>query len=248
MASTAMRAARPTSAICRRGLNQSSSLCPSKPGCSPTIRSWGHNGVAGLAARRAFASSSGSNGLPALNDWLRVSDEVADAVAKNKPLVALESTIYTHGALSKDLPLEHEDLVRSLGGIPAIIAIVDGVPTVGVSGSEMIRMVERGDAAKVSRRDISYLVGMVSERYNLKLAGIPLSNLLYRALLAAGCMAALQSRAPCCLQNWLASESLAPVVSVVFTEGVKTPWISPPISLSLGAHVLLSSAVVVRDS
>lgn len=82
-------------------------------------------------------------------------------MAKNKPLVALESTIYTHGALSKDLPLEHEDLVRSLGGIPAIIAIVDGVPTVGVTGHEMVRMVATGKAAKVSRRDVSYLVGMV---------------------------------------------------------------------------------------
>lgn len=81
-------------------------------------------------------------------------------MAKNKPLVALESTIYTHGALSKDLPLEHEDLVRSLGGIPAIIAIVDGVPTVGVTGHEMVRMVATGKAAKVSRRDVSYLVGM----------------------------------------------------------------------------------------
>lgn len=90
-------------------------------------------------------------------------------MAKNKPLVALESTIYTHGALSKDLPLEHEDLVRSLGGIPAIIAIVNGVPTVGVSGKEMIHMVEQGNASKVSRRDISYLVGMVRSWVLLKL-------------------------------------------------------------------------------
>ncbi|KHO00051.1 IdgA domain protein [Metarhizium album ARSEF 1941] len=110
--------------------------------------------------RRGFASNASSNTSLALGDWLRVSDEVADAVAENKPVVALESTIYTHGALSKDLPLEHEDLVRSLGGIPAIVAIVDGVPTVGVSGKEMIRVVESGNAAKVSRRDISYLVGM----------------------------------------------------------------------------------------
>lgn len=83
-------------------------------------------------------------------------------MATNKPLVALESTIYTHGALSKELPLEHEELVRSLGGIPAIIAIVNGVPTVGLAGQEMMRLVEAGNAVKVSRRDVSYLVGMVS--------------------------------------------------------------------------------------
>ncbi|KAG5984214.1 hypothetical protein E4U55_005651 [Claviceps digitariae] len=110
-----------------------------------------------LKCRRAYSTSCS---LPALKDWLRVSDEVADAVAKNKPLVALESTIYTHGALSRDLPLEHEDLVRSLGGVPAIIAIINGVPTIGVTGQEMIRVVEAGGAVKVSRRDVSYLVGM----------------------------------------------------------------------------------------
>lgn len=103
--------------------------------------------------------------LPALEDWLRVSDEVAEAVAENKPLVALESTIYTHGALSRGLPLEHEEIVRSRGGVPAIVAIVDGVPTVGVTGQEMIRVVEAGDAVKVSRREVSYLVGMVRHFY-----------------------------------------------------------------------------------
>lgn len=111
----------------------------------------------GSSTPRGFATASG---LPALRDWLRISDEVADAVATNKALVALESTIYTHGALSRNLPLEHEELVRSHGGIPAIIAVVDGVPTVGVSGKEMMRMVETGGAVKVSRRDIAYLVGM----------------------------------------------------------------------------------------
>lgn len=110
---------------------------------------------------RGFASSS-SAAQPALRDWLRVSDEVSDAVATNKPVVALESTIYTHGFMGKDLAMEHEDLVRSLGGIPAIIAIVDGVPTVGTSASDIVRMIESGKAVKVSRRDMSYLVGMVS--------------------------------------------------------------------------------------
>lgn len=90
---------------------------------------------------------------------LQVSDEVADAVATDKPVVALESTIYTHGAMGLDLAAEHEALVRSNGGIPAIIAIVDGVPKVGVTPAEIVRMIETPGTVKVSRRDVAYLVG-----------------------------------------------------------------------------------------
>ncbi|KAJ6446056.1 hypothetical protein O9K51_00823 [Purpureocillium lavendulum] len=108
--------------------------------------------------RRSLASAPPNSA--ALRDLLRVSDEVADAVRLNKPVVALESTIYTHGALGKDLAREHDDLVRSHGGIPAIIAIVDGVPTVGATTQDIIRMIEDKDTTKASRRDISYLVGM----------------------------------------------------------------------------------------
>lgn len=111
--------------------------------------------------RRSLSAAAGSN---AIRDLLKVSPEVSDAIANNKPVVALESTIYTHGALGKDLAREHEDLVRSTGGIPAIIAIVDGVPKVGVSTDEIIRMIEEEGTSKASRRDIAYLVGMVSLR------------------------------------------------------------------------------------
>ncbi|KAL7798534.1 Indigoidine synthase A like domain-containing protein [Trichoderma ceciliae] len=107
--------------------------------------------------RRTLSAAAGSS---AIRNLLQVSSEVSDAIAKNKPVVALESTIYTHGALGKGLAREHEDLVRSTGGIPAIIAIVDGVPKVGVSTDEIVRMIEEEGTVKASRRDISYLVGM----------------------------------------------------------------------------------------
>ncbi|KAG5930168.1 hypothetical protein E4U42_002720 [Claviceps africana] len=139
-----------------------------------------HHGPTSSTCRRGY---SASRSLPALNDWLRVSDEVADAVAANKPLVALESTIYTHGALSRGLPLEHEHLVRSLGGIPAIIAVVNGVPTVGVTGQEMIRMAEAGGAVKVSRRDVSYLVGMGMAGHKMN-GGTTISGTMLLARLA----------------------------------------------------------------
>ncbi|RYP74588.1 hypothetical protein DL771_002854 [Monosporascus sp. 5C6A] len=101
-------------------------------------------------------ASFSSSKLEGLKDILKVSEEVEDALATNKPVVALESTIYTHGALG-DLGLE--DIVRRNGGVPAVVGILDGVPTVGLLPGDVTRMVE-GSATKVSRRDIAYLVGM----------------------------------------------------------------------------------------
>ncbi|KAI1143579.1 Indigoidine synthase A like protein-domain-containing protein [Hypoxylon sp. FL0543] len=100
---------------------------------------------------------SGLGNLAALKGILRVSEEVTDALATNKPVVALESTIYTHGALGNDLDLE--GVVRRNGGVPAVVGILGGVPTVGLLPDEVARMVE-GSPKKASRRDIAYLVGM----------------------------------------------------------------------------------------
>jgi pseudouridine-5'-phosphate glycosidase/pseudouridine kinase len=98
--------------------------------------------------------------LPGLKSLLRVSDEVANAIATNKPVVALESTIYTHGALGADLHLE--EIVRDNGGVPAICGIYKGVPTVGLTWKREIQEMIREGAQKVSRRDLAMLIGMVS--------------------------------------------------------------------------------------
>ncbi|KAI1385078.1 Indigoidine synthase A like protein-domain-containing protein [Hypoxylon trugodes] len=110
-----------------------------------------------FSTSRKLSQISNSSNLAALRDILKVSEEVTDALATNKPVVALESTIYTHGALGNDLDLE--GVVRRNGGVPAVVGILEGVPTVGLLPEEVARMVE-GLPKKVSRRDIAYLVGM----------------------------------------------------------------------------------------
>ncbi|RYO98199.1 hypothetical protein DL764_007171 [Monosporascus ibericus] len=133
--------------------------------CARTLRRPKLADLPGGIAQRALSSSRtfsqpnasfSSSKLEGLKDILKVSEEVEDALATNKPVVALESTIYTHGALG-DLGLE--DIVRRNGGIPAVVGILDGVPTVGLLPDDVTRMIE-GSATKVSRRDIAYLVGM----------------------------------------------------------------------------------------
>lgn len=96
---------------------------------------------------------------PGLEQFLQISEEVADALATNKPVVALESTIYTHGALGSDLPELLDSAVREHGAVPATIGVLDGVPKVGLSPHEINRMAQEG-AKKLSRRDLAYLVGM----------------------------------------------------------------------------------------
>ncbi|VUC26541.1 unnamed protein product [Clonostachys rosea] len=103
-----------------------------------------------LSARQYSQAS-----LRGLGSVLRVSEEVRDAIATNKPVVALESTIYTHGAIG-DLGVE--DIVRRNGGVPAVCGILAGVPTVGLLPHEIDRMIEE-KAHKVSRKDIASIVG-----------------------------------------------------------------------------------------
>lgn len=110
-------------------------------------------------ASQSRTYSSGK--LGALKDHLKISEEVRDALATNKPVVALESTIYTHGALGDDLDLE--GVVRRNGGVPAVCGILAGVPTVGLLPDEIKRMVENSPR-KCSRRDIASLVGKVCEK------------------------------------------------------------------------------------
>ncbi|CAJ2501749.1 Uu.00g046020.m01.CDS01 [Anthostomella pinea] len=109
-------------------------------------------------SRRHFQSSP-TGSLGGLKDILRVSEEVTDALATNKPVVALETTIYTHGALGHSLPSDLESVIRRHGGVPAAVGILNGVPTVGLTPEEIARMVE-GAPKKASRRDLAYLVGM----------------------------------------------------------------------------------------
>lgn len=94
--------------------------------------------------------------------YLSIAPEVADALAAGKPVVALESTIITHGMpYPQNLAMarEVEDVVRANGAVPATIAIMDGRLKVGVSGDDLETLAREGhEAAKASRRDMASLL------------------------------------------------------------------------------------------
>ena len=91
---------------------------------------------------------------------MRIHPEVSDALAAGRPVVALESTIITHGLPRPDnlrVAREIEQAVRSGGAVPATIAIVGGEPHVGLDDAALLRVAEGDAVAKVSIRDIAVL-------------------------------------------------------------------------------------------
>ncbi len=97
-----------------------------------------------------------------MNINIKVSKEVEQAIRENRPVVALESTIISHGMpYPKNVAtaLEVEEVVRKNGAVPATIAIIKGVVTVGCSHEEIEHLGKQGlNVTKVSRRDIPIVI------------------------------------------------------------------------------------------
>lgn len=96
------------------------------------------------------------------NSYLDIHPEVAQALAQNKPVVALESTIISHGMpypQNVATALEVEAEVRKHGAVPATIAIIHGRLKAGLTASEIEVLGTTGrSVTKVSRRDIPFVV------------------------------------------------------------------------------------------
>ena len=93
--------------------------------------------------------------------YLDISDEVKFAIENNQPVVALESTIISHGMpypKNVETALKVEQIIRDLGAIPATIAILDGRLKVGLSHDEIEMLGKAGDVVKASRRDIPFII------------------------------------------------------------------------------------------
>lgn len=94
--------------------------------------------------------------------YLSISPEVKAALKAGKPVVALESTIITHGMpypQNLEMAQNVEQVIRDNGAVPATIAIMDGRFCVGVSGDDLERLAQTGGkAAKASRRDVAALL------------------------------------------------------------------------------------------
>ena len=97
-----------------------------------------------------------------LNKYLDVAPEVAEAIRSNKPVVALESTIISHGMpypQNVETALKVEEIVREHGAVPATIAVIGGRLKAGLTHDEIEYLGKKGQAVnKASRRDLAVLV------------------------------------------------------------------------------------------
>jgi pseudouridylate synthase len=96
-----------------------------------------------------------------LSEAIAIRDEVAEALRRRTPVVALESTLIAHGLPYPDnleLAREVEGLVRREGGVPATIGVIGGVPKVGLGYQELELIATGEGVAKLSARDIPMAV------------------------------------------------------------------------------------------
>jgi pseudouridine-5'-phosphate glycosidase len=115
---------------------------------------------------------------------LALSAEVSEAIHGGRPVVALESTIISHGMpypRNVEMAVEVEGIIREGGATPATIAVLDGVPRIGLDRGELETLASHPDVAKVSLRDLPHVIArrahgattVASTMRLAALAGIP---------------------------------------------------------------------------
>lgn len=120
-----------------------------------------------------------------MNQYLELNDEVREAIEKGKPVVALESTIISHGMpypQNVETAKTVEETIRAEGAVPATIAILGGKLKAGLTDDELDYLGKAGpEVTKVSRRDIPFIVSsgkdgattVASTMIIASMAGIP---------------------------------------------------------------------------
>lgn len=119
-----------------------------------------------------------------MKQYLDIAPEVAQALAEGKPVVALESTIISHGMpypQNVEMAQTVESIIREEGAVPATIAIMDGKYKIGLSAADLERLATEKDVAKVSRRDLALILAqnkigattVATTMIGAHLAGIP---------------------------------------------------------------------------
>ncbi len=96
-----------------------------------------------------------------INNYLDIKEEVKDALEENKPIVALESTIISHGMPYPENIISakrSEAIIREAGAVPATIAIINGRIKIGLTESDLDHMGKDSGITKASRRDMAMIL------------------------------------------------------------------------------------------
>jgi len=155
---------------------------------------------------------------------LKLSPEVADALATSKPVVALESTIISHGLprpRNLEAAKEFEQILRDKGVVPATIAILDGVPRIGLD-EEGVQRIANENLAKASVRDIPILAARKESGATTVAATAHLSALAGIRVFATGGLGGVHRGAVDTFDESADLSTLAVTPIVVVSAGVKS--------------------------
>lgn len=154
-----------------------------------------------------------------------LSEEVQEALAGGQPVVALESTIISHGLPRPEnlrVAAEVEDIVRARGATPATIAILDGRVHVGLDEEHLVQVASRDDVIKVSVRDIATLVARSGSGATTVAATSHLARLAGIRVFATGGLGGVHRQAR---DSWDESADLGTLADTALTvvcSGVKS--------------------------
>jgi len=100
-----------------------------------------------------------------MRSLLKIDNPITHALTQGEPVVALESTVISHGLPWPDnlkVALAMEDTIRQAHATPATIALMDGKIRIGLNEEEMTTLAQASDVAKVSRRDLAAILAQGS--------------------------------------------------------------------------------------
>ncbi len=156
---------------------------------------------------------------------VEISAEVAEALGRSAPVVALESTLISHGLPQPDnlhLAREAEGVVRREGAVPATIGVIGGVPKVGLEAAELELMATGEEIAKLSARDLALAAAKRSHGATTVAATAHLAARVGIRLFATGGLGGVHREAR---ESWDVSADLAALARTpvaVVCSGVKS--------------------------
>ena len=156
---------------------------------------------------------------------IKLSAEVANALKAGKPIVALESTIISHGLprpSNLEVALECERIVRDAGAVPATIALLDGKILVGLERSELEAIANRDDISKASIRDLAIIVAQGKSAATTVAATAHIAALAGIHVFATGGLGGVHRRANESFDESADLTALANVDMTMICAGVKS--------------------------
>ncbi|MCD8382328.1 MAG: pseudouridine-5'-phosphate glycosidase [Clostridiales bacterium] len=161
-----------------------------------------------------------------LNKYLDVAPEVAQALKDNRPVVALESTIISHGMpypQNVETALKVEEIIRSCGAVPATIAIIGGRLKAGCTPEEIEHLGKKGQAVtKVSRRDLPVIIAKGMDGATTVTTTMLIANLAGISVFATGGIGGVHRGAETTMDISADLEELAQTPVMVICAGAKS--------------------------